>query len=52
MEVNQLVKRTVYNTIPVTIEYEMTEYSKSLRKVIREMNDWGLKHRQIIIKRT
>jgi DNA-binding HxlR family transcriptional regulator len=52
MEVNQLVKRTVYNTMPVTIEYEMTEYSKSLRKVIREMNDWGLKHRQIIIKRT
>src|SRR3954462_13627370 len=30
LEQNELVKRTVYDTVPVTVEYSMTTYGKSL----------------------
>jgi DNA-binding HxlR family transcriptional regulator len=49
LEINQLVKRTVYDTTPVTVEYSLTEYGKSLRKVIKALRDWGAKHRMRII---
>jgi len=49
LEVNQLVKRTVYDSFPVTIEYSMTPYGKSLEKVIDELRDWGNQHRKRII---
>jgi DNA-binding HxlR family transcriptional regulator len=52
LEVNELVIRTVHNTIPVTVEYELTEYGKTLDSVIEELRDWGTKHRKRIIKRS
>ena len=48
LEINQLVKRTVYDSVPVVIEYSMTAYGKSLEKVIDELRDWGLMHRKRI----
>lgn len=45
LEVNQLVVRTVYDTIPVTVEYSLTEYGKSLDEVIAALRVWGKKHR-------
>src|SRR6185295_20419808 len=32
LEMNQLVKRTVYDAYPVVVEYSMTSYGKSLEK--------------------
>lgn len=49
LEQNKLVKRTVLDTKPVAVEYEMTDYSFSLRNVIEAMMDWGTNHRRIII---
>ncbi|MFC0182223.1 DNA-binding transcriptional regulator, HxlR family [Pseudarcicella hirudinis] len=49
LEVNELVKRTVYDTKPVTVEYELTTYGKSLEKVINELADWGTQHRKRIM---
>ena len=49
LEANQLVKRTVYDTSPVTVEYSMMPYGKSLRKVIEELDKWGAQHRKRII---
>lgn len=46
LEINQLVKRTVLNTKPITVEYEMTEYGKTLKSVITEIGRWGYEHRQ------
>src|ERR1043166_10268307 len=37
LEMNQLVKRTVYDSVPVIVEYSMTTYGKSLEKVIEEL---------------
>lgn len=41
LELNDLVKRTVCNTKPVTVEYEITEYGKSLEKVVGSIMEWG-----------
>ncbi|MBS1773233.1 MAG: helix-turn-helix transcriptional regulator [Bacteroidetes bacterium] len=49
LEVNQLVKRTVYDTMPVTVEYSLTDYGKTLKKVIGELHNWGTNHRKRII---
>jgi DNA-binding HxlR family transcriptional regulator len=49
LEVNQLVKRTVYDTLPVTVEYSLTPYGKSLHKVIAELRTWGVQHRKKLL---
>ncbi len=49
LEMNQLVKRTVYDTVPVVVEYSMTPYGKTLEKLIDELQAWGTKHRKKII---
>src|ERR1043166_5107639 len=51
LEVNQLVKRTVYDAVPVVVEYSMTPYGKTLEKLIGELQAWGLKHRKRILKK-
>jgi DNA-binding HxlR family transcriptional regulator len=45
LEQNQLVTRKVLPTIPVTVEYELTEYGHTLQPVIASMRDWGMAHR-------
>ncbi len=52
LEINQLVKRTVYDTLPVVVEYSMTSYGKSLEKLIEELQAWGLQHRKRIMKKS
>jgi DNA-binding HxlR family transcriptional regulator len=48
LEMNGLIKRKVYTTTPVVIEYELTDYSNSLQQVLRAMIDWGIRHRNRI----
>ncbi|MBB6239983.1 DNA-binding HxlR family transcriptional regulator [Pedobacter sp. AK013] len=50
LELNEFVVRRVFSTTPVTITYELTPYSESLEKVIDELRDWGLKHRERLVK--
>lgn len=49
LEMNGLVSRKVCETKPVTVEYSLTEYSKTLSDVIISMCKWGEKHREKII---
>jgi len=49
LEMNGLVSRTVLNTRPVTVEYELTTYSETLKEVLEAMNKWGQLHRKKII---
>lgn len=46
LELNELVTRTVYDTTPVSVEYELTKYSQSLDKVIIALAEWGIQHRK------
>lgn len=49
LEVNGMVTRTVHNTIPVTVEYQLTKSGESFRNVLDVMITWGLQHRKISI---
>ncbi len=51
MEINQLISRSVQNTKPVTVEYEITEYGKTLKPVIDEISKWGVSYRKSIYKK-
>jgi DNA-binding HxlR family transcriptional regulator len=52
LEMNQLITRTVYDSVPVVVEYSMTTYGKSLNKVIDELHKWGTQHRKKITGKT
>ena len=45
LELNGFVVRHVYDTIPVSVEYELLEYSNTLEKVIDALKEWGTQHR-------
>ncbi len=49
MEMNQLIKRTVLDTQPITVQYELTQYGQKLKSVIDHLAVWGLEHRKKII---
>jgi len=46
LEQNGLVKRTVLDTMPVTVEYEITPYGRTLEKLLLELRTWGVSHRE------
>lgn len=50
LEMNDLVRREVYATAPVTVEYSLTPYGRTLRSVITALYDWGQKHRKRILQ--
>lgn len=46
LEINQLITRTVYDSVPVMVEYALTPYGKTLDDVIIALREWGKKHRK------
>lgn len=48
LEQNGLVKRTVLDTMPVTVTYEITPYGRSLEKLLLDLRAWGMDHREYI----
>ena len=49
LEENKIVVRTVYDTMPVTVEYSLTELGKSLKKPLGELTSWGSHFRKAIL---
>jgi DNA-binding HxlR family transcriptional regulator len=49
LEINELINRQVLNTAPVAVEYQITDYGKSLKQLTNTIADWGFIHRQRII---
>lgn len=49
LEVNGIVSRTVHNTIPVAVEYELTKSGYSIGDVLDVMVEWGLQHRKLVM---
>jgi len=52
LEMNELVKRTVYDALPVIVEYSMTAYGKTLERLIGELQTWGEQHRKRILRKS
>jgi DNA-binding HxlR family transcriptional regulator len=50
LETNKLVKRTVLDTQPVTVQYELTPYGHKLKPMIDQLALWGSEHRKMIIE--
>ncbi|MDP2541803.1 transcriptional regulator [Tenacibaculum discolor] len=48
LEMNRLVNRTVKNTKPITVEYTITEYGKTLAPLIDNLANWGIEYRQLV----
>ena len=48
LEINEFIVRKVFPTIPVTVIYETTAYSDTLKNVLYELDQWGEKHREKI----
>lgn len=51
LELNHLIKRTVKDTMPITVEYELTTQGRSLNKVIEAMGQWGINYRKSLLKK-
>lgn len=49
LEMNELIERHVLNTAPVAVEYQITDYGKSLKQLTNTIAEWGSIHRQRII---
>jgi DNA-binding HxlR family transcriptional regulator len=51
LEMNNLVSRTVMNTKPITVDYSITEYGKTLSPLIDELANWGIEYRKSVFKK-
>jgi DNA-binding HxlR family transcriptional regulator len=51
LEMNGIIKRTVYNTTPVSVEYELTDSARLLGDVLDKMLEWGIQHRKAVLSK-
>ncbi len=51
LELNGMLIRTVYDTTPVAVEYELSKSGKSITVVLDKMIEWGIKHREQVISK-
>ncbi|MBT2560707.1 helix-turn-helix transcriptional regulator [Pedobacter sp. ISL-68] len=52
LELNGMVIRKVFDTTPVSVEYELSDSGKSIADVLDKMLEWGIKHRESTISRS
>lgn len=50
LEINKLIKRTVLETQPITVQYELTNHGLTLKTIINNLTEWGIEHRKKIIE--
>ncbi|MGE8428705.1 MAG: winged helix-turn-helix transcriptional regulator [Sphingobacterium sp.] len=48
LELNGMIVRKVYDSTPVTVEYELSESGKSIIEVLDKMIEWGINHRNAV----
>lgn len=41
MEADGIITRTVYQEVPLRVEYALSELGESMRPIIRSMEEWG-----------
>ena len=50
LELNGFIRRNVFTSFPVIVEYELTEYAETLSSVLRALGEWGTMHRETVKK--
>jgi len=48
LEEHKLINRTVYDSVPVSIEYTATDHAESLKELVDNLRNWGTKHRKMV----
>lgn len=51
LEENKIITRTLYDSMPVTVEYSLTPLGKSMKKMLDEILNWGTVFRKEIVGR-
>ncbi|OZI09782.1 transcriptional regulator [Siphonobacter sp. BAB-5385] len=49
LEENQLITRTLYDSMPVTVEYALTPLGLSMKDLLVELRNWGKHFRKEIV---
>ena len=50
LEINGLVTREVTGIKPIAVSYHITDYGMSFKTLMDNMADWGVQHREQIVK--
>ena len=45
----KIVERRVLATSPVAVEYALTKHGESIKEIISQVINWGLKHRKVVL---
>ncbi|UII20745.1 winged helix-turn-helix transcriptional regulator [Fulvivirga ligni] len=51
LEMNKIITRTLYDSMPVTVEYSLTPLGHSMHKLLDEILDWGVHFRKEIMEK-
>lgn len=46
LEMNKLISRTLYDSMPVTVEYSLTPLGLSMKQLVDEILNWGIHFRK------
>jgi DNA-binding HxlR family transcriptional regulator len=49
LEVNQIITRTLYDSMPVTVEYSLTPLGKTMNNLLEEILNWGMHFRKEVL---
>jgi DNA-binding HxlR family transcriptional regulator len=48
LEESKIITRTVFAQVPPRVEYELTEIGYKLKPIIKELEQWGKEHKEIV----
>jgi DNA-binding HxlR family transcriptional regulator len=51
LETNRIISRTLYDSMPVIVEYNLTDLGKTISPLLEELLKWGIFFRNEIIKK-
>ncbi|MGF7231885.1 winged helix-turn-helix transcriptional regulator [Arachidicoccus sp.] len=49
LEMNKIISRTLYDSMPVTVEYSLTPLGMSMQKLLDEILNWGIYFRKEVV---
>ena len=49
LEMNKIIMRTLYDTMPVTTEYTLTPLGLSMNSLLEEILNWGIHFRKEVV---
>jgi DNA-binding HxlR family transcriptional regulator len=49
LEMNKIIKRTLYDTMPVTTEYSLTDLGRSMKDMLDGILNWGIHFRKKVV---